>query len=124
MENLLINGTDSTPSVLFFIEKGIFTLSGKSLPENVDIFYDKLNEALDTFINEHSHNSLVITCEFEYINTSSSKSVFNLIKKAIKSIENVMVVWGYEEEDEDMFEQGQDFASALGVEFEYKVFAA
>lgn len=124
MDNLLIAGTDTTPSVLFFIEKGILTFSGKSLPENVERFYKQINEALDLFIYEHSHNSLVITCEFEYINTSSSKAVFNLLKKAIKSLENVMIVWGYEEEDEDMFEQGQDFASALGVKFEYRIFAA
>lgn len=124
MDNLLIAGTDTTPSVLFFVEKGILTLSGKSLPENVARFYEQIDDALNLFIDEHSHNSLMITCEFEYINTSSSKAVFNLLKKAIKSIEKVMVVWGYEEEDEDMFEQGQDFASALGVKFEYRIFAA
>ncbi|MDR1761928.1 MAG: DUF1987 domain-containing protein, partial [Bacteroidales bacterium] len=39
MESLFIQGTDETPQVCYNIETGIFTLSGRSLPENAIDFY-------------------------------------------------------------------------------------
>lgn len=125
MENLIIDSTNSTPAVLFNVEKGILMLSGKSLPENANRFFDPIEMALDEYIAKYSNSLLMITCEFEYINTSSSKALYNLLLKATKALKNnVSVIWGYEEEDEDLKEQGQDFASALGVIFEYRIFAA
>ncbi len=123
MKNLLINSTSSSPAVLFFVERGVLNFSGKSFSENAIEFYKKIEDSLDIFIAEHSHNSLLITCEFEYINTSSSKLLFNVLKKAAKNIENVSVVWGYEEDDEDMKEQGEVFEESLDIHFDYRVFA-
>jgi hypothetical protein len=71
---------------------------------------------------ENPNCSLIITCEFEYINTSSSKALFNILKKAFDKINHVSVIWGYEEDDEDMFEQGKTYEEALGESFEFKVF--
>ena len=125
MENLIIDSTNSTPAVLFNVKKGILMLSGKSLPEDANKFYEPIENALDEYIQKYSNNLLMITCEFEYINTSSSKALYNLLLKAVKALKfNVSIVWGYEDEDEDLKEQGEDFASALGVEFEYRIFAA
>jgi len=125
MENLFIDGTNTTPAVLFNVEKGILMLSGKSLPENAIRFFEPIDKALDEFIAEKNQTLLHITCEFEYINTSSSKALYNLLQKAIKALKyNVSIVWGYEDEDEDLKEQGEDFASALDVTFEYRIFAA
>jgi hypothetical protein len=125
MNNLFIEGTKSTPAVFFNVEKGILTMSGKSLPEDSNRFYKTIDASLDAFIAERSNGLLIVTCEFEYINTSSSKALYNILKKAVDVLKhNVSIIWGYEDEDEDLKEQGEDFASALGVEFEYKIFAA
>jgi len=125
MESLIIESTNSTPAVLFNVEKGILMLSGKSLPENAIRFFEPIDKALNEYIQEYSQSLLHITCEFEYINTASSKALYNLLHKATKALKhNVSIVWGYEEEDEDLKEQGEDFASALGVTFEYRIFAA
>jgi len=125
MNNLFIDSTLSTPAVSFNIDKGIFNIGGKSLPENATGFYDIIEKTMDEFIAEKSHSLLVITCEFEYINTSSSKALYNILKKAVENLKhNVSIIWGYEDEDEDLLEQGEDFADALGVEFKFKIFAA
>jgi hypothetical protein len=125
MSDLFIENGNSTPAVFFNVNNGILTFAGKSLPENATGFYKPIEEALDVFIIEHSNKLLLITCEFEYINTSSSKALFNILKKAIAGLgNNVSIIWGYEEDDEDMKEQGETFSEAIGVEFEYRQFSA
>lgn len=125
MNDLYVDGTNGTPAVLFNVKKGILMLSGKSLPEDAIKFYEPIEKALDEYIANYSNNLLIITCEFEYINTSSSKALYNILMKAGKSLKNnISIIWGYEEDDDDMLEQGHDFSSALGIEFEYRIFAA
>ena len=123
MKNLNIKSDKNTPAIFFNIEKGILIITGKSLPENAVSFYEKLNDALQIFINDYSHQFLNITCEFEYVNTSSSKTIFNLFKKAIDGLNNnLSIIWGYEEDDEDMLELGETFSEELGLEFIFRVF--
>jgi hypothetical protein len=126
MDNLLIVGTNSTPSVFFDVDKGVLELKGKSLPEDATRFYMTVNNSLNEFIEKKSSTSLLeIRCGFVYINTSSSKALYNILKKATATFKNnVSIVWAYEEDDEDMQEQGQDFSDALGVDFKFKQFAA
>jgi hypothetical protein len=124
MENLFIGPTNVTPAVLFIVEKGILNISGKCLPENARNFFIEIENALNVFIADHSHNSLVITFELEYINTSASKYLYDFLNKAVDSVENVSIVWGYEEEDEDMLEQGQIFKEFFKVPFDFKIFVA
>ena len=45
MDNLKIAGTDETPAVVLNIEKGIFEISGRSLPEDSPEFYNPLPES-------------------------------------------------------------------------------
>jgi len=125
MNNLFIESTNGTPAISFDVEKGILALRGKSLPEDAIRFYKSVDKSLDEFIQKKSNTLLEINCEFVYINTSSSKALYNILKKAVENLkQNVSIVWGYEEDDEDLQEQGQDFADALGVNFKFKQFAA
>jgi RNA processing factor Prp31 len=123
MDKLLINPTSTSPSVLFFLNKGVLSISGKSYLENVVEFYKTIENALDDFIENHSHNSLLITCEFEYMNTSSSKIFLNILKKAVDNVEKVSLVWGHEEDDEDMQELGEIFEEFLDIHVEYRLFS-
>jgi len=124
MENLYINATNNTPAVFFNIKRGILTITGKSFPENSLMFFDNIDKALDEFIKNHSDVDLTITCEFEYINSSSNKALFNILQKVAKSLTNILVVWKYEEDDEDMKEQGEFFETSLKpkIHFQYKHF--
>lgn len=123
MENLSITSTKNTPAIYFNIDKGILIITGKSLPEDSISFYKKLELALNDFIVKNNDHLLSITCEFEYVNTSSSKALFNLLKKAVDSLNNKLsIIWGYEEDDEDMLELGETFSESLDFEFIYRTF--
>ena len=47
MEVINIEATDETPKVILDADQGIFEFSGKSLPEDVTVFYDPIIEWLE-----------------------------------------------------------------------------
>ena len=120
--NLLINSTKSTPLVSLEYERGSLLLAGKSLPEESISFYSKIEAGLQEYINKYFNKPLVITCEFEYVNSSSSKLVFSLLKKAVQNLIDVKIIWSYEEDDDDMKELGEDFQDILYKKFEFRIF--
>ena len=56
---------------------------------------------------------------FEYINTSSTKWIFKILKElaGMKNAENVKVTWYYEQGDEDMCELGFILRSLIECPF-------
>ena len=57
----------------------------------------------------------------EYMNTSSSKQVF-VILKSIKEnyhIKDVYIKWYYESDDEDMLEMGKDYESMVHIPIDF-----
>jgi len=124
MQNLFIISTNSTPAIYFNVRNGVLNIHGKSLPEDALKFYGSIDNQLDKFISVFPDKTLLITCEFEYINTSSSKVLYSILKKAVDNLEKVVIVWSYEEDDDEMKEQGEIFEDNLGVTFEYRLFHA
>jgi len=120
MENLLIDGTVKTPSIILEADKGRLEFSGRSIPENSIEFYKPVVEWVDTYL-ERPRDRTLIVIKLEYFNTSSSKSLFEIFKKfenIFKSGKTVLVRWFYEQEDEDMQESGEDFRDILKIPFE------
>lgn len=117
MENFEIEKTKSTPSV-YFNKSGILILTGNSYPEYPNIFYKQLSDKVIEFSRENK--SLHITIEMLYVNTSSSKYLYDLIKIALDNINVVNITWAYEEDDEDMEELGKCFEESFNIEFEFK----
>jgi hypothetical protein len=117
MNNLLIEKSPNTPTIYFDDEKNIFTLSGKSFPEHAINFYSNVEEIL---LNLLKNNKLTISFELEYINTSSSKCIYNILRKIdlTKNVETI--IWGYEEDDEDLKELGEYYSEALNLNFTFK----
>lgn len=102
-------------------EKGLVEIKGRSIPENSIAFY----EPLVNWLNEYSKNpqpQTVFNIHLEYFNTSSSKCILDVFKKA-ENIHNdgkskVVVNWYYEEDDDDMLEAGEDYQSIVDLPFE------
>jgi len=120
-EKLIYRPTRITPLVFFDPNRGLLELRGKSSPENAISFYSKLISGIHKFALEGKIN-LVANFKLEYFNTSSSKCVFDVLKKIslVKQQGRIISInWYYEEDDEDMLESGEDFADLLGVEFNY-----
>ena len=76
-----------------------------------------------TWISEYSKSHIdksKIDLGFEYINTSSTKWIFNILKELSEMpdvAENVKVTWYYEQGDEDMCELGFILRSLIECPF-------
>ncbi len=119
-----VKGTIDSPEVLLDKQKGLITLSGRSLPENPKQFYKPIMD----WIENYSRSGLVKTSvifQFEYINSSSSKmllEILDLIKEVFEK-ENrkdlLYIEWRYLEEDIDMLEAGEDFEDWVDLNFHF-----
>lgn len=109
--NLLdIKATNSTPEVTY--EKGRnLLIKGRSIPEDVVKFYQPLidwAEKLDVSL-------LTVDMQLEFINSSSSKKLLYFLKvlDANNHIKELNVNWHYEQDDEEVLEQGQIYEELL-----------
>lgn len=122
MDNYYVVESEDHPSVFCDVEKGLIEMEGRSLPENVDTFYNPVIEWVKKYIDNPMAKT---TAEFGfiYLNSSSSKKVLEmlmLLKKVLPDKE-LEVIWNYREDDEDMLEEGRDFEQMTKLNFNYKV---
>jgi hypothetical protein len=95
-----------TPWII--LEPGKIFIMGRSIPENPGDFYRPVHEWVSKYAQENIEKSK-IELGFEYINTSSTKWIFNILRELSEMKEMVMnarVTWYYEQGDEDMCELG------------------
>jgi hypothetical protein len=119
METIIREGTPKTPYVRFDGDKGIIEIKGRSIPENSIEFYKPLIDWLEEYGNAALDETMV-NIQLEYFNTSSSKCILDIFKKLefiFKKGQRVEVNWYYEEDDEDMFEAGEDYQSIINIPF-------
>jgi hypothetical protein len=116
---LQLEGSGKTPHVLFDPATGNLELKGRSIPENSIDFYKPLIDWVDRY-GRAPQAKTTLHVQLEYFNTSSSKCILDLFKKleTIRAAGNeVVVLWHYEEDDEDMLEAGEDYAGIINVPF-------
>ena len=119
METIVREGTPKTPYVRFDGEKGIIEIKGRSIPENSIEFYKPLIDWLEEY-DGIGKDETAVNVQLEYFNTSSSKCILDIFKKLeilFKKGQKVEVNWYYEEDDEDMFEAGEDYQSIINIPF-------
>lgn len=121
MENLVINRTANTLEVVFDINKKTLSFAGNSLPENPAEFYGNIDDYINNYTQKHQIQILNIVCDITYMNSSSNKRLFQLLKKCIAIFNKVNITWIYETNDDDMKEQGEDFQYTLGVDFDFQM---
>lgn len=119
MEILFLEGTEETPEIVFDRDKPEFRVTGKSYMEDAMTHYRKVI----TWLEEYSKNPNPITnfkFELEYVNTASSKIVFDILDALDKmhlAGNKILVEWHYYEEDEDMLDLGKEFEEAYDMPF-------
>lgn len=113
MSDLLIKASNKTPLVEF-LTTGELRMEGKSIPENCHEFYKPVLEWLNGIKNSPPRQ-INLMVKLDYINTSSSKTILNIIKtlQEIKDIHNIPIEikWYYDSEDEDLLDEGESFKS-------------
>ena len=120
MSVIKIQGTDDTPTVTLDKENNIFEISGRSLPEDVVVFYKPILDWLDEYKNDPLDKT-VFNFKLEYFNTASSKLLLDVLLR-LEDINNdgheVLVKWHYPDDDEDMEEAGEEYSDIVDVPFE------
>ncbi len=119
MEELNIKGTPTTPSVRFDGKKGVLEIKGRSIEEGSFGFYASLMEYIEKYAKSPAPVT-VINIQLEYINTSSSRGLVEVLKKLDQLRQqghNVVANWYYEEDDEEILEAGEDMVNFIDIPF-------
>ena len=121
MEALIINKTEDTPQVEFDVNKGVFLISGRSLPENAIDFYRPVFSWVEEAMQSISGKTIIVEIKLEYFNTASSKQIAKLFLQLENFIEknNISIKWFYEKEDNDMLISGTQYAKFLNLKFDF-----
>ena len=118
MEIINLEGTEDTPKIILDKTNKIFSISGRSLPEDSAEFYQPVLEWLEEYAKDPLPET-VFDFKLEYFNTASSKLILDVLTK-LEDIDNAKVHWYFYEDDEDMEEAGEEFSELVDVEFELK----
>jgi len=116
-ENIEIEGTEKSPSIILNKDEGIIEIRGKSIPENTREFYYPFNR----WLTEYSYTPALktqVTVALQYMNSSSSVVITRLIKLLDDMIglkSEVRVKWYYEKDDIEMKEQGEYYKSIMQI---------
>ena len=101
-----VDPTRRTPRIV--LEPGRIFIVGRSIPENPGEFYRPVYDWISKYIQINGHQTR-IELGFEYINTSSTKWIYNIIKEisGMKNLaDSARIIWYYDKGDEDMCELG------------------
>lgn len=127
LQSLYISDREIYPSVSLDKEKGIFNISGRSLPEDVDTYFIPILEWLQNY-QEQPNEYTEFHFKFDYYNSSTVRKIVDIlvILETISEQEgkSTKVVWHYEEGDDVMCENGEDFKNVISIPFElipYKI---
>lgn len=106
-----------TPRII--LEPGRIFIMGRSIPENPGEFYKPVYEWISEYVVKHKGKSK-IDIGFEYINTSSTKWIYTILKELAglnEICDNASVTWYFEQGDDDMGELGFILRSLLECPF-------
>jgi hypothetical protein len=116
MVKLELKETATTPYINFDPTSGVIRMEGRSIPENVIDFYQPILGWVEEY-GKSIQPETTVHLKFEYFNTSSSKRIFDLMKKfekiAIETGAKVTINWYYEEDDEDIYFAGNDYKALI-----------
>ena len=118
MESLKIEGSDDTPAVLLDKNKGIFEISGRSLPEDTVTFYQPVIDWVGEY-SRQPNSRTDFAFKLDYFNTASSKVILDFIA-SLKTIKGIKIIWYYREDDEEILDAGKEFSEQVDVPFEFK----
>ncbi len=120
MKDIYIQGSRDVyivPTVKFLAKQGSCEISGESFLEETIKFYQPLFEWLREFTAE-IRKPITFNVKLTYFNTSTSKCILTLLgilKKFEDDGGEVTVNWFYDEDDEDMKDDIEDYVVDSGM---------
>jgi hypothetical protein len=117
MEKLVIQESlKNCPGIVYFIDNNTLEISGRSIPENPELIFKRLNDWIT--LHFEKNKSLYVNIVLEYINSGSSKFLYEILKKLSdygQAGKEVTLKWLYEEDDEAMLELGEHYRDTAGI---------
>jgi SiaC family regulatory phosphoprotein len=110
--------TKKTPWVI--LEPGRIFIMGRSIPENPGDFYRPILDWISKYADSYTGKTRM-EFGFEYVNTSSTKWIYTLLKQIsglTEIISMTELAWYYERGDEDMYELGLILRSLVECSFD------
>jgi hypothetical protein len=117
LDSLTIEPTKKTPWII--LEPGKLMIVGRSISENPGEFYRPVHEWVSKYAIE-SMRMTNILLGFEFINTTSIKWVYAILKELARIPDmpvRAKISWYYEEGDEDMCDLGFILRSLVDCPF-------
>lgn len=122
--SLIIEETHDTPKIILDKSKGVFEISGRSLPENAVKFYAPVLQWMERYIvapNPTTHFEF----KLDYFNSASTKKIFEIITVLEKlSSQNlpVTIVWYHTKDDELIRNRGLEIKEMVELSFEVRIY--
>jgi hypothetical protein len=122
MKPLIIEATDETARIIFDKDKGVFEITGRSLPEDSAEFFEPVLEWVKEYKKDPNPSTEVVF-KLDYFNTASSKFIQDILAQ-LEGVDGVKVSWYYFEDDESMEEAGTEFSEFVHIPFEFRIMPA
>lgn len=116
MEELKFAPTKNTPEIILNPD-GIIRIRGRSIHENAADFFAPVEDWIAEYILSPA-NVTSVDMSLDYFNSASAKILISLLQKityVTLKHKKFVINWYYEEDDEDILERGEYFASILDV---------
>jgi hypothetical protein len=110
------------PGIVFYPAANRLELVGRSIPENPEVIFKRLDEWLTVHFKKNT--GLNVNIQLEYINSGSSKYLYEILKRLTgyqRAGMQVIMKWLYEEEDEAMLELGEHYRDTAGIPLEIEM---
>jgi len=110
-----IKGTNSTPQIVFDSQKGELLIKGKAIPEDPKPVFSEVVSAIKKYSSTPSSQT-VVDFDFDYINTSSVKWIFQILEiLELMHIDKHPVLIRYWYSDESILETGNYLKTNIAV---------
>ena len=124
MSNYELHPTETSPYVNLNASTGELCMQGVSIPENASQFFMPILQWLDGYAQQPQPKTTA-HIQLEYFNTSSSKRIFDMLKRLeqmqLEKLCKVQIDWLYEENDEDIYNAGADYKTLLDKMVEFNL---
>lgn len=120
MDSLYIESSRDTLEISCNADSGIIQMHGVSYPQDAADFFSPVFDWLDNYI-EQKESAVLLNLRINYVNTSSTKCLFDLIDRMEEYFESggeAKITWYYENDDEDIRETGLEFKEDVALPFE------
>lgn len=120
---LYLESTEDSPKVLLDAKSGRMLIEGRSFMEDAAPFHQAIEDWMRSYFKNPAAKTTMMI-ELDYINTSSTKMLADLLFEMNKFYifgNDVVIKWRYHHQDEDIEELGKELKEMVDMPFEFGV---